>query len=260
RERSEHGGSPLPTIPQHSIHAECALAARMRVYRHGIPIFEIEISTARTRSFIPPGVRTLSAIGRTVGSAMPLHFGRQPLACPSRIRGSFGMADISGPVQRQWDFVEHRAVEPGAVTLTPEHRRSNVAGTLPLPIRVAPQLTPLAAAILQELAELPVRDHISIDLERGNIDGITFKLVVPSKDATGALQAKMRGSGRNLDHGMRDGGSKNRRASGLRDLSVQRQLMKHVRQRLYMHQTMLNRDVQQRVESKAIALTTCISQ
>src|ERR1700756_4533349 len=133
---------------------------------------------------------------------MPLLFSRQRLASPPRIRGSFGVTDIGGPDQRQWDLVEHRAIEPGAITLMPEDRRRNVAGTFPLPVCVAPQLTPLVAAILHEVAELRVRDHVSIDLERGNINRVSFEFVVPPKHAVSTPQSKLRGSGRNLDHGI----------------------------------------------------------
>src|SRR5580700_6496248 len=88
---------------------------------------------------------------------------------------------------------------------------------------------------------------------------MSFEFVVPSKHAASSPQSKLRRSGTNLDHGVCDGGSKNMRGGGLRDLSVQRQLVQHVRQRLDMHEPVLNGNVQQSVESEAIALAPCIA-
>src|ERR1700676_2972850 len=76
RKRSENGGSPLPTIPQHIVHTECALPLRKRVYGCRVPTLQIEIAKLFARcfvgGFIAPWVGSRIAVLRPVGGVLPL--------------------------------------------------------------------------------------------------------------------------------------------------------------------------------------------
>src|SRR6202040_2645759 len=55
-ERSELGGSPLPTIAQHAVNTEGAAAFRKRIHRRGTPAGEIKIAACGIWSLFSPGI------------------------------------------------------------------------------------------------------------------------------------------------------------------------------------------------------------
>src|ERR1039458_4064456 len=79
---------------------------------------------------------SLVSVRSCVCCALPLGFGGQRLPCPAGICFRFRLAYIDWPIQRQGDFVEHRAIQPliGIVLALPECRMRNSPRGYPLPV------------------------------------------------------------------------------------------------------------------------------
>src|SRR5580704_11827948 len=181
RKRCEYSGCPLPPIAQHIVHAEKTLAVGKGINRCRIPMAEVKITEARKGRFLAPRIEMFASIGAAVGGAVPLRFSRQCLPCPPRICHGLRMTHINGPIRRQRNFFEHRAVEPSVARLAPEYGMRN--GMLRLPFRglVAPERAIFIAAGSHEIEVLTVRHLVAVNRKRRYFDPVSLVLVVPTE-------------------------------------------------------------------------------
>ncbi|CAM2143960.1 hypothetical protein PT2222_150196 [Paraburkholderia tropica] len=179
--------------------------------------------------------------------ALPFGFGRQPRAAPAREGARFRVAHVDGPRERQRNIVEHRAQTPALRTAMPEHRMLDAFGLAPGPVGLGPEVAAAISAIVHEIEKRVVRDHIAVDLERGHIHLLLAEFVVPAEQAAFERHAQFGAAGRHAHHLRRHRVKviRERTRGARRLLLLERQLMEHVGERLHMHQTMLDRDVQQ---------------
>src|SRR6266567_2005000 len=182
REWCEDRGRPLPTIAQHVVYAERALALGEGIYRRGIPMAEIKIAEARTKLLVGPWILPFYPVVGSIGGAVPLLFARKRFTSPARVRHRLGMTHINWPVQRQRNFFEHRAVEPFHAHLAPEHRMRDCVRRLPFPIAIAPERFALIATGSHKIEVLPACHLVLINLKRGHVHRVSFVLVVPTED------------------------------------------------------------------------------
>src|SRR5258708_9551559 len=76
-ERCEFSRGPLPSIAQHAVNAECALALGKCVHRRGAPAGKIEVAMLFRGLLIAPRVFPLIAVRGPIRSALPLGFSGQ---------------------------------------------------------------------------------------------------------------------------------------------------------------------------------------
>ena len=94
----------------------------------------------------------------------------------------------------------------------------------------------------------PVRHFVLVDFKRRHVCGVQIELIVPTEGVASARESQRRHAGWNFNHSMGYGRSDDGAGTLLRNFIVERQLVKHVSQRLDMHQPMLDRHIEQRVE------------
>src|ERR1700730_15660144 len=77
--RTKNGGSPLPSISHHVMHAKSAASRRKRIHRRWVPVVEIKIAERGIRRFAAPRIDSFGSIHGAIGGAMPLRFSRKRL-------------------------------------------------------------------------------------------------------------------------------------------------------------------------------------
>src|SRR3974390_1623247 len=92
--------SPLPSIAQHVMHTERALAVGKCIHGCGVPLVKIEVAKLLVGRITAPGIILLAPVGSRIGCAMPLLLCRKCLPRPARIRCRFSVAHIDRPIQR----------------------------------------------------------------------------------------------------------------------------------------------------------------
>src|SRR5579872_1913724 len=130
----------------------------MAVHRSRIPKRVMEIAVLRGGRGISPGIFSFGSLGRAVGGAMPLRFGREFLSAPLRKRGGLRMTHVYRRGQRQRNRAEHSAILPLRVrigglrtrTQHPEMRVLDPLSASPLPILGLPQVRIVVAASAYE--------------------------------------------------------------------------------------------------------------
>src|SRR5258708_11719669 len=121
-ERRELGRSPLPAIAYHAMNSKCARSLREGIHRHWIPTFKVKITEGSVRFHRSPRIRAFFAVRSSVGSAVPLSFGRQRLPCPVGISFCLRLTDVNWPIERQRNVIEHVAIHPLVALRPPECR------------------------------------------------------------------------------------------------------------------------------------------
>ena len=174
---------------------------------------------------------------------MPFRFRRQSVASPRRIGAGFRVTHIDGPVQGQWDLLEHRAKQPPFSRSSPEHRMFDAFLFFPTPSRVSPKITLSVTSGFNKFQILAVCDLVPVEGERRHIHDVRVKFVVPTEAA--GIGAQRHAARWNLDHPRRKPIGRRRIRLMLADFSIKQQLMQHVRERFHMHQTMLDCDIQE---------------
>ena len=118
-------GGPLPSVaradrstPNALAPAGCASTAVGPSARDG------NCRATRSGAASPQGYARSDSIRHSVCGAMPLRFGRKFLPGPSRESGSFGVAHVNRPRQRQWNRSKHRSVFPLRVRICRKRTRS----------------------------------------------------------------------------------------------------------------------------------------
>src|SRR5688572_4327365 len=238
----EQGGCPFPAICQHSLDTERALSGRKRINRKRVPAFVIEISVVWRRGFRPPWILMFCAFRRAVTGALPFAFSGQTLPCPGGECGRFGVAHVHRPVERQRYLIEHRPISPSTAFAFPEHWMFDAVLLLPGPAGRAPQASVAVTANFQKLEKASVGHFVSLDREGRNLHHMRIEFVVPAKISPGISE----GDGARWDFNpavLRPAVLQNRRLR-LTNLSIERQLMEHIRQSFSVHQAMFDRDVQ----------------
>src|SRR5258708_22364922 len=182
-ERGKFSGSPLTPIAEHAVNTEGALALGKYVHRGGAPACEIEIAKLLRRPFLAPRVLPLFALRGSVCRALPLGFSEQRLPCPSCVSVRFRVTHIDGPIQRQWDIVEHRAIQPAIAFMLPESRMRDSAFGFPVPVcmvvTVSPEHLRFISSRVDELEILLVPHLVLIDGERRNVEPVGFAFLSP---------------------------------------------------------------------------------
>src|SRR5579864_2883450 len=186
-EGSEDAGRPLPAVAEKIADPERALTGGGCTNGGGIPALKIEIAMLQTGSFVAPGILSF-AVPSCIGSAMPLRFRRQALPCPARVGARFRVTDVHGPVERQGNLMEHRAVLPTINGAIPENRMRDVLLRLPRPGRVGPELAIFVAAGVDEIQKFAVRYRVLINGKRGHVNGVALKFVIPPEPTLIACQ------------------------------------------------------------------------
>ena len=115
---------------------------------------------------------------------------------------------------------------------------------LPGPAALAPQLVPLVAPVGHELEELPVRDVERVDPEARDLACVLLELVVPAECLAVAREPERGGPGRDADRARCRASRGRRRGLGLGNLPVMRKLVKHVGERLRVHEPVLDRHLE----------------
>src|SRR5208283_4727038 len=235
RKGCEKRGSPFPPVAKHAIYAKCALAAGKGSYGLRIPTVEIEVAVVCIRRVVAPQVSYFNSVRSTVCGTVPLLFRGKRLLSPVRVGRGLGMTHIDGPVQRQWNFFEHRTIKPLAACLFPKTRVRHAISSLPIPVGIAPERARFIAAGRYEIEILAVSHHKLIYLKRRHLCLVGFILVVPAEALVAARKAHRCYASRNLDHARSRGSSDKSWWAYLPNLLAERQLMQHVGQRLEMH-------------------------
>src|SRR5260370_366018 len=182
------------------------------------------------------------AAGRAMRGAMNLCFGGQFVSQPLRIRGGLGVAHIYRPFLRQTNLAKHRVINPQVALAPPEHRMLDAFLGLPGPGFLTPKRAVLVAPRLYKPQKIVVRYVVVVDGELAHLDFMRAKFVVPTEFiSVTPLQSQHTLPARHL-HQMRLHPERfPRRSLGTASLPGARQSVQHVRERLRMHQPVLDR-------------------
>src|ERR1700685_2716880 len=248
----EHRASPFPSVADDVVYSERACSARVRSHRTWIPMLKIKIAVFLAGCLIAPGIIALKAVfRRAVSRAMELLFARQFTSEPFRISRRFRVAHIHRPIERQLDVAKHRAIHPQISFAPPERRMLDSGLVLPLPSSLVPQRAILVSAGSHELQEVAIHHVISVDRKSRNEGFQPVKFVVPTKlRVVSALQPKRRRSRGNIDQVRFRARRFPHRFLRRSNFPICRLLMQHVRQRLRMHQPMLDRNFDHREQQR----------
>src|SRR5690242_549255 len=246
RKRRELRARPLPAVSDEVVKAERAGACGMRADGRRIPGVKIKIAVALAGRLVAPGMEALLlALGRTVSSAMELRFGGELAPKPICVSGGFGVTYVHRPLQREADFAEHGAIQPEIAFGAPEHGMRNIVFGAPGPTFGSPERAVLVAAGLYETQEIVVGDVVAIHGELGNSHLVSGELVVPAKFLIARVVNARRGVPcRNFNEAGLHARSFPRDFLRVTNLFAGGQAVQHVGERLRVHQTMFDRDVE----------------
>src|SRR5579883_1205452 len=102
---------------------------------------------------------------------------------PTGICGRFGMADVNGPIRRQRNLFEHRAIEPDVITINPELRMADAGFLEPIPGFGSPEAAVAVAAGRNEAEEFLIRDVKGIDREFRHEYRLGLEFIIPTERA-----------------------------------------------------------------------------
>src|SRR5881227_149161 len=157
---------------------------------------------------------------------MKLLFGRQVLTEPLRILDSFMLRDIDRPIQRQRDFGQHSPKKKFAIAFDPEmgFGRTLFYELQVIAVRHAVALNPEGTDVSNGflIFVIPAEGAVMFFAEQGVSCGYAYEVVLASR-------------GRTVD----------RQASPRNPFQIVWEIMKHVGQRFQMHETMLERHMDQ---------------
>src|SRR5579872_380751 len=136
---------------------------------------------------------------------MPFVFRRQRFPYPPRICLGLRVTHIRRPVQRQWNFIEHRAIKPSAAVFRPENWMLHPARGLPVPGIVIPETPRFIATGADEFEVLLICHHKLIDGESWHTRGVDLIFVIPAESLSVTSKAQSCSAGWNLDHSMCNG-------------------------------------------------------
>lgn len=174
---------------------------------------------------------------------MKLRFGGELAAEPFRIGGSFGVADVDGPVFGQANVAEHGPVHPEIAFAAPERGMVDAFALFPVPSLVAPERAMLIAADFDEALKIAISDVDVVDGEAFDALLMRAILVVPAEFiAAGTIEAE-RGVAR-LDFNQlgANGGRLPNRLPRAGNFAVNGEAMNHIGEGLGVHETVLDGD------------------
>src|SRR5882757_8122986 len=116
-----------------------------------------------------------------VRGAVKLFFVWQAAPEPVGVGGRFGMADVNRPIEREANFLEHRARHPHIAIANPEDGMLDAGRFFPGPAAIGPKRAMLIAAGLDEAQKIGVGDVVALDGKSRNADDALAALVVPAK-------------------------------------------------------------------------------
>src|SRR5579859_693534 len=185
RKWRERRSGPFPAVAYQVANPEVARSFRICSRRCRIPLMKIKIAVPRAGDLFSPWIAPFApALARSISGSMKLRFARQRSPQPLGVGRRFCMAHIDGPLQRQANFAEHRAVEPQISLAPPKRRMLHAFLFLPRPRLVTPQRAVFIPFRLNKAQIILVRYIAAVDRKSRNFDRMCFQFVVPAEFIT----------------------------------------------------------------------------